>query len=310
MQAAADHARAHHALPPLLSPDDDSLLNGSIPIAALQAAGIRIIPWTTNDPARIRAVLDTGVNGLITDYPDRVPPLPASFDLQGHRGARGLRPENTLPAFEAGLDHAITTLECDTGVTADGFSLIWHDQFLNPASCRHADGSPYTDRAYLQDITLEEAQRRFLCDKLRPPFAHTQQNDLALSPVAVAFAAQEGLPSPYSPIHAAQLFRFAAFYAGYYRTGPGRSHPAADQRAETAERVRFNLETKLVPGPENHTATPQAFVDALCGAIVRANLQARATVQSFDFRTLTLVQEQHPDIATVYLTEADTPLRP
>jgi len=90
------------------------------------------------------------------------------------------------------LDQLITTIETDTGVTTDGVSLIWHDQFLNPESCRKADGSAYTmdNRVYLQDISSVEAQKSFICDKVY--FGADQKNDLALSPVAVAFAKQEG----------------------------------------------------------------------------------------------------------------------
>jgi glycerophosphoryl diester phosphodiesterase len=54
---------------------------------------------------------------------------------------------------------------------------------------------------------------------------------------------------------------------------------------------------------QNHTVGPQVFVDTLCGAIKRNKMQARTDVQSFDFRTLLLVQEQYPDIQTYYLTE-------
>jgi glycerophosphoryl diester phosphodiesterase len=75
------------------------------------------------------------------------------------------------------------------------------------------------------------------------------------------------------------------------------------------------METKILPehlpvpagtkDPEeyqNHTVGPQAFVDALCGAIVDNHMESRAEVQSFDFRTLLLVAEQHPNIPTYYLT--------
>ncbi|MCB0031622.1 MAG: hypothetical protein KDE28_27110, partial [Anaerolineales bacterium] len=62
--------------------------------------------------------------------------LPAGFDAQGHRGARGLLPENTLPAFEAALDLGATTLELDMHFTADGEVVIWHDPIIDKSKCR------------------------------------------------------------------------------------------------------------------------------------------------------------------------------
>lgn len=333
METAAAHAKAHRdATVPALSPLDATVLDGSVPVAALQKRGIRVVPWTTNDPEKMRAVIRTGVDGLISDRPDLLQKVLAderasspqmadklkNFNVSGHRGGRGLRPENTLPAFESGLDNLIDTIETDTGVTTDRVSMIWHDQFFNPQSCRKADGSPYTmeNRIYLRDISSHDAQATLICDKLH--FGPDQKNDLSLSPVAVAFAAQEHLISPYVPTYAEQLFRFTAFYTDYYRNGPGKSTPHAAERATAGERVHFNLETKILPDYvppmdpklkipaemlQNHTVAPQEFVDTLCGAIVRNHMESRSDVQSFDFRTLILVEEQFPAIPTFYLTE-------
>ena len=323
---AAEH-KAKHV--PVLSPIDASLLGpgGKARVMALQAMGVKVVPWTTNDPAKMRAVIALGVDGLISDRPDLLMQVVAEerakgnklagFDVAAHRGGRGLRPENTLPSFESGMDQGATTLETDTGVTTDGQSLIWHDQFLNPESCRRQDGAAYTlaNRAYTKDMSMSEAQKTFLCDKVH--FGAEQKNDLALSPVAVAFARKEGMVSPYVPTNAEQLFRFTKFYAEYYATGAGKNAPHAAERAATGRTVRFNLETKIVPEdmtpPEgldpakaellrNHTVPAQVFVDTLCRAIVRNKMGDRAEVQSFDFRTLQLVEEQYPQIATYYLT--------
>jgi glycerophosphoryl diester phosphodiesterase len=341
MTKAAAHAEAHHALKPALSPVDSTVLGGLIPIAELQKRGMKVVPWTTNDPEKIRLMIRYGasegfvIDGLISDRPDILQRVLAEeravspeakarlthFNVSGHRGGRGLRPENTLPAFEAGLDNLIDTIETDTGVTSDHVSLIWHDQFLNPQSCRKADGSAYTleNRVYIRDISMPQAQATFICDKLH--FGGDQKNDLALSPVAVAFAAKEHLISPYVPTYAEQIFHFAAFYAEYYKTGAGKTHPDAKLRAAAAERVHFNLETKILPDRlppavagnqdvnvpkemfENQTVSAQVFVETLCGAIKRNHMEARADVQSFDFRTLALVEEQFPNIATYYLTD-------
>jgi glycerophosphoryl diester phosphodiesterase len=198
-------------------------------------------------------------------------------------------------------------------------SLIWHDQFYNPQACRKADGSAYTleNRIYLRDISSADAQKTLICDKVH--FGTDQKNDLALSPVAVAFAAKEKLASPYAPTYVAQLFRFVRFYAEYYTTGAGKSAPQARERAANARTVHFNIETKImmdrapsaataamnipVEMLKNQTVPPQGFVDALAAIIMKEHMEGRAAVQSFDFRTLLLIEEQYPKIRTFYLTE-------
>jgi glycerophosphoryl diester phosphodiesterase len=59
-----------------------------------------------------------------------------AFDLQGHRGARGLAPENTLPAFASALSIGVTTLELDLAMTSDGVLVVSHDSRLNPDHAR------------------------------------------------------------------------------------------------------------------------------------------------------------------------------
>src|SRR6478735_8562480 len=63
-----------------------------------------------------------------------------AFDLQGHRGARGLAPENTLPAFETALKVGVSTLELDLAVTSDDILVVSHDTRLNPDHTRGPDG--------------------------------------------------------------------------------------------------------------------------------------------------------------------------
>jgi glycerophosphoryl diester phosphodiesterase len=110
--------------------------------------GIAVVPWTVNDPATMRKLIDDGVDGLITDHPDRLrrvlaergarlPRAYASpFDVQGHRGARAVRPENTLAGFRYALaNRDVSTLELDTGVTADGYLVVIHDRTVNGSHC-------------------------------------------------------------------------------------------------------------------------------------------------------------------------------
>ncbi|HCT79414.1 MAG TPA: hypothetical protein DGG94_05030 [Micromonosporaceae bacterium] len=103
--------------------------------------GIQVIPWTVDDIPTMRKLIDDGVDGIITDYPDRLrtlvkhPPRghASPFDVQAHRG--GSQPENTLVAFRRALSNPdISTLELDTGVTADGHLVVSHDRRI-PARC-------------------------------------------------------------------------------------------------------------------------------------------------------------------------------
>jgi len=354
MNKAAAHAKAHgDRYVPALSPAKETVLGADpfVHVKELQDAGILVVPWTIDDMDGIRAMLALHVDGIISDRPDMLAAAlaeartkaagnPAELaylarvDMEGHRGGRGLRPENTLPAFEVGLDNGIHSIETDTGVTTDHQSLIWHDQFLNPRSCRRVDGKPYTqdNRVYISDISIADAQQQFVCDKLY--FDSEQTNDLSLSPVSVAFALQEHMINPYAPTYVAQLFRFVAFYERWYRSGPGKNAPHAAERARTAAAVHFNLETKIVPDvyseakiaeilmgkteaevrasgkleigsfTGNHTVGPDVFVDVLCGAVRDYHMESRSDIQSFDFRTLQLVEEKFPGIRTFYLTQS------
>jgi glycerophosphoryl diester phosphodiesterase len=313
LKNAQHHAEQHGAKYKVILSPLDNLLQGADPkvnMSAVQKAGFPVIVWTVNDAKRIRALLEQHADGIISDRPDLLLQAMndskdqnyiAHFDNEGHRGGRDLRPENTLPAFEEGLNNLLSTLETDTGVTSDHVSLISHERFINPQTCRRADGASYSEqnRVWIKDISMAEAQKQFICDKtFRGP---QQRNYLTLSPVAVAFAKAQGLPSPYSPVNAEQLFDFVAFYLNYYKDGSGAKLPEAKARWQNAEKVRFNLETKIDPRYPDQTLSPEDFVNALCGAVTKHHLESRSDVQSFDFRTLVLTQERYPAIQTVYL---------
>ena len=353
MNALAGHALAHappgQARGPVFSPHHLLLADGDtqtvvetraqppagsgllpasseiIDVALLRRAGHAVIPWTVNEAARMTSLLALGVDGMISDRPDRLAQvlrsydgdhdgqpdfvLPSGlfdrrrFDAQGHRGARDLRPENTLPAMEAALDALMTTLETDTGITQDGALVLSHDPHVQAQTCRRSDGKPYAvaDERLIKDSSLAQLQRDFVCDRLfRGP---QQSNELGLSPVAVAFAREVGLPHPYAMPSLQQLFDFVAAYVRYYRSGPGATHPEAARRAENASQVHFNIETKLNPRRDlaGRTVGPEVFADSLAGLIERNRLAERALIQSFDYRTLLRVQSQHPGIRTAAL---------
>lgn len=84
---------------------------------------------------------------------DRSPPPP--FDVQGHRGCRGLLPENSIPAFRKALELGVTTLEMDIQTTRDRVLVVFHDQHLDPKRCVHDDGRPVRERAF-KDLDYAE----------------------------------------------------------------------------------------------------------------------------------------------------------
>ncbi len=281
LTAANTHAKAHGAPTPTLSPVDATVLgpNAPVNVAELHKAGFKVLPWTTNDPEKIRALINLRVDGIISDYPDRLQKVlaeeksahPAEAALLRHlrrlrpsrrprspprkhspllrKRPRPSRPPNSkpTPASPPTTSRSSGTISSSTP---------------SPAAAPTANLTPSTNRVYIRDISLAEAQSTYICDKLHhgPEYGNArfdeQQNDLALSPVAVAFAKHEHLISPYVPTHAEQLFHFVAFYADYYTNGPGKSHPDAAARAANARTVRFNLETKITPFPNDPAGPP------------------------------------------------------
>ena len=92
----------------------------------------------------------------------------SAFDLQGHRGTRGLAPENTIAAFARALEIGVTTLEFDVGLTRDGVVVVSHDRRLNPDHTRDAEGK-FLDREgpAIRSLTFAEL-RQFDVGRLKP----------------------------------------------------------------------------------------------------------------------------------------------
>ena len=193
-----------------------------------------------------------------------------AFDLQGHRGARGLAPENTLPAFAAALSIGVTTLELDTGVTADGIVVISHEPWPHPDTARGPDGQWLRDHGpAISSLTYAELAR-YDVGRLNPAAAYGKR-----------YPEQK-------PADGTRIPRLADLFALVKRSG------------NTS--VRFNIETKTDPRAPQTTPPPEAFARAVVSAIREAGLAGRASIQSFDWRTLKVVQAEAPDIPTVYLT--------
>jgi len=191
------------------------------------------------------------------------------MDVQGHRGTRGHLPENTLPAFKRALEIGVDTLEMDCGITRDGVLVIHHDRRLNPDVARGPDGKWVVAPApTIFSLSFEELQA-YDVGRIRPG-----------SEYAKRFPHQK-------PIDGTRIPRLADLFA-----------------MTRDSRVRFNIETKLHPDYPQETVGPEAFAQALVAEIRKAGMAKRATIQSFDYRTLKIVERDAPEIETVYLTEA------
>jgi glycerophosphoryl diester phosphodiesterase len=194
-----------------------------------------------------------------------------SFDLQGHRGARGLAPENTLVAFARALSLGVTTLELDTAVTRDGVVVVSHDSTLNPDITRRPDGT-WLEPPGPAIFSLTRAELlRYDVGRLRPG-----------TPYARNFPDQV-------PADGTRMPTLQEVYALARKAGNAS--------------VRFNVETKLDPGKPEETPLPDAFADAVLAVAREAGALDRTSIQSFDWRTLRRVQKVAPAVETSYLSE-------
>ena len=189
-----------------------------------------------------------------------------AIELQGHRGARGLAPENTLPGFERALAVGVDTLELDVGVTRDGVVVIHHDRRLNPDTAR-LDGHWVSAPApTIYSLSYKELQS-YDVGRIRPGSEYARR-----------FPHQKPIDGTRIP-RLRDLFELAG-----------------------SSKVRFNIETKLAPEAPGETLAPEPFARALIAEVRSAGLVARTTIQSFDFRTLAVVQREAPEVKTAYLT--------
>ena len=193
-----------------------------------------------------------------------------AFDLQGHRGARGLLPENTLPAFQRALELGVTTLEMDIAITSDGVLVISHDPVLNPDLARDAAGRFLEQRGpAIKSLTWAQLQA-YDVGRIKPGTEYARQ-----------FADQQ-------PLDGTRIPRLADVFELVKRSGD--------------DKVRFDIETKVNPEKPEETLAPEPFARALVDEIRKAGMSRRAQIQSFDWRTLQVVQKIAPEIDTVYLT--------
>ena len=199
----------------------------------------------------------------------------AAFDLQGHRGCRGLLPENTIPAMLKALQLGVTTLEMDVVITADKEVLLSHEPFFNHEISTHPSGTQVT-----------EAEEKSL-NIYKMTLAQAQQFDVGMAPHP-RFAAQQKMAVSKPTLQ--QVIQAVKAYCQQ------NNHPLP----------AFNIETKCMPATDNqYHPTPEVFVILLMQVIMQQQVQQQTIIQSFDFRTLQYLHQQYPSIKTAALIEDD-----
>ncbi len=194
----------------------------------------------------------------------------ADFDLQAHRGGRGLRPENTLAAFENAIRMGVSTLELDIAITAEGVPVVSHDPFLNPNITREGSGAWLSAKGpAINTLSLAQVQMHDV-GRINPAV-----------PYAKTLAEQRPIDGQVIPT-LDSLFMLAK------RLG--------------ADKIEFDIETKVFPNQPNATPAPAEFVERLLQVIRTHGMVDRVMVQSFDWRTLAILGRIEPTMRRVYLT--------
>jgi len=192
------------------------------------------------------------------------------FDLQGHRGTRGLAPENTLPAFARAMQIGVDTLELDTNITKDGVVVISHNTSLNPDITRGPDGKWLAAPGPpIYSLTFAELSR-YDVGRIDPNTKYARQ-----------FPDQV-------PVDGTHMPRLADLFAMVRAKGDGHT--------------RFNIETKISPLKPDESPGPGEFTRKVVAEIRAGGMEHRSTLESFDWRTLAVAQRIAPGIPTVYLT--------
>ena len=203
-------------------------------------------------------------------------PLPA-FDKEGHRGCRGLMPENTIAAYLKAIDLGVTTLEMDAVITKDGEVVVSHEPFFNHVITTKPDGS-FINEAEEKEYNIYTM-----------PYAEVKQFDVGLKPNP-RFPHQQKMPAV-KPLLKDVIDSVEAY------TIKNKKQP-----------LFYNIETKCLPeGDGIFHPKPDVFVDLLMKVINSKDIAGRVIIQSFDMRSLQYLHKQFPSIKTsLLIDEGDT----
>lgn len=196
-----------------------------------------------------------------------------TFDKEGHRGCRGLMPENTVAAMIKAVDLGVTTLEMDAVITKDGQVILSHEPFFNHEISTKPDGS----------FVKEEEEKSLNIYKMN--YAEMQRYDVGLKPHP-RFPQQQKLAAA-KPL-LTQVIDSVEAYCKTKHTSP----------------PHYNIETKTKPQTDNlYHPAPAEFVELLVKTIRSKGIEERVIIQSFDFRTLHYLHQKYPSFKTAMLIE-------
>ncbi|HNQ12103.1 MAG TPA: glycerophosphodiester phosphodiesterase family protein [Bacteroidia bacterium] len=196
------------------------------------------------------------------------------IEIHGHRGCRGLYPENSIPAFMYALELGVHALEMDVVVSADRKIVVSHEPYFNHTICTHPNGNKLTVE---QEHTFNlfkmpyESIAAFDCGSIQHP----------------SFPEQKSL-STCKPLFSDVIKISEEYCLKHHRALPF-----------------YNIETKCTPLGDNlFHPTPELFTDLLMAEIEINRIEHRCIIQSFDLRVLKYLHTEYPQIKTSLLAES------
>jgi glycerophosphoryl diester phosphodiesterase len=195
------------------------------------------------------------------------------LDVQGHRGARGLFPENTIEGFRRTIELGISTLELDIAITKDHIPIVYHDFYINPSICLDKNGNNIDNEnnTLIYNHTLKEI-KTYDCGSLNPNIDRFPEPPRVNIP-------NEKIPALY------EVFDLINEY-------PNRN-------------IWLNIEIKFHPEKEL-TAPINIFVNEVIKVIESYNSKNNVNIQSFDWKILETVKSIDPNILTAGLLDYST----
>lgn len=196
-----------------------------------------------------------------------------TIDKQGHRGCRGLMPENTIPAFIKAVDLGVNTLEMDLVITSDNQVLVSHEPFFNHEITTLPNG----------ELVLESNEKELNIYKM--PYSEVLKYDVGLK-------AHPRFPQQLKmKVHKPLLSEVIDSVEMYSK----KKHKPA---------LYYNIETKSTPQTDGiFHPEPKKFVDLMMAVIFEKKIGNRVIIQSFDIRTLHYLHQKYPETKTALLVE-------